>query len=80
MRVNQGQEFVIGGYTPGPWNLDALIFGTTKATSSFTLVVPEMGSRRQFANSCSSAFARSTLANVPLRIFLKVEAADGKLD
>ena len=27
MRLNQGQEFVIGGYTPGPKNFDALIFG-----------------------------------------------------
>jgi ATP-dependent DNA ligase len=27
MRVSQGQEFVIGGYTPGPTNFDALIFG-----------------------------------------------------
>jgi bifunctional non-homologous end joining protein LigD len=27
MRVNQGQEFVIGGYTPSSKNLDALIFG-----------------------------------------------------
>ena len=27
MRLNQGQEFVIGGYTPGPRNFDALIFG-----------------------------------------------------
>jgi hypothetical protein len=27
MRVNQGQEFVIAGYTPGPKNFDALIFG-----------------------------------------------------
>jgi DNA ligase D-like protein (predicted ligase) len=27
MRVNKGQEFVIGGYTPGPKNFDALIFG-----------------------------------------------------
>jgi bifunctional non-homologous end joining protein LigD len=27
MRVNQGQEFVIGGYTPTPKNFDALIFG-----------------------------------------------------
>ena len=26
MRVNQGQEFVIGGYTPGPKGFDALIF------------------------------------------------------
>jgi DNA ligase D-like protein (predicted ligase) len=27
MRVNQGQEFVIGGYTPTPASFDALIFG-----------------------------------------------------
>jgi bifunctional non-homologous end joining protein LigD len=27
MRVNQGQEFVIGGYTPSLKNLDAVIFG-----------------------------------------------------
>jgi len=27
MRLNVGQEFVIGGYTPGPKNFDALIFG-----------------------------------------------------
>lgn len=27
MRVNQGQEFVIAGYTPSPKNFDALIFG-----------------------------------------------------
>src|SRR4051794_22686312 len=27
MRINQGQEFVIGGYTPSPKNFDALILG-----------------------------------------------------
>jgi len=27
MRVNQGQEFVIGGYTPSPKNFDALLIG-----------------------------------------------------
>ena len=31
MRVNQGQEFVIGGYTPSPKNFDALIFGYYEA-------------------------------------------------
>ncbi|MGI9071414.1 MAG: non-homologous end-joining DNA ligase [Bryobacteraceae bacterium] len=30
MRINQGQEFVIGGYTPSPKNFDALIFGYYK--------------------------------------------------
>ncbi len=27
MRLNQGQDLVIGGYTPLAWNFDALIFG-----------------------------------------------------
>jgi bifunctional non-homologous end joining protein LigD len=27
MRINRGQEFVIGGYTPTPKNFDALMFG-----------------------------------------------------
>ena len=27
MRVNQGQELVIGGYTPTPKNFDALVLG-----------------------------------------------------
>jgi DNA ligase D-like protein (predicted ligase) len=27
MRINKGQEFVIGGYTTGPKNFDAVIFG-----------------------------------------------------
>src|SRR5205085_6544331 len=27
MRINRGKEFVIGGYTIGPKNFDALIFG-----------------------------------------------------
>ena len=27
MRVNQGQEFVIGGYTPGANGIDAIIVG-----------------------------------------------------
>src|SRR6266851_5933454 len=27
MRVNAGQEFVIGGYTPGTRSFDALVFG-----------------------------------------------------
>jgi bifunctional non-homologous end joining protein LigD len=31
MRVNQGQEFVIGGYTVGPKSFDAVIFGYYEA-------------------------------------------------
>ena len=32
MRVNKGQEFVIGGYTASAKNFDALIFGYYKDT------------------------------------------------
>jgi ATP-dependent DNA ligase len=35
MRVNQGQEFVIGGYTPTAKNFDALIFGYSTAEGLF---------------------------------------------
>jgi ATP-dependent DNA ligase len=31
MRINRGQEFVIGGHTPGGMNFDALIFGCYEA-------------------------------------------------
>ena len=32
-RVNFGHEFVIGGFTPGPHGLDAIIFVTIVAMS-----------------------------------------------
>lgn len=32
MRVNQGQEFVIGGFTPAPRSFDAIIFGYYEAS------------------------------------------------
>jgi len=34
MRVNAGQELVIGGYTPSDKNFDALVVAITKTTSS----------------------------------------------
>jgi bifunctional non-homologous end joining protein LigD len=33
MRVNQGQEFVIAGYTPAPKNFDALVIGYYRGTT-----------------------------------------------
>ena len=33
MRINRGQEFVIGGYTVGSNTFDALVFGYCKATA-----------------------------------------------
>src|SRR5215831_6995749 len=37
MRVNLAQEFVIAGYTPGPKNFDAIIFGYYAKFSSTAL-------------------------------------------
>jgi bifunctional non-homologous end joining protein LigD len=33
MRLNQGQEFVIAGYTPSAKNFDALVFGYYRGTN-----------------------------------------------
>ena len=33
MRVNRGQEFVIGGYTFGTKTFDAIVFGSTRGRS-----------------------------------------------
>ena len=40
MRINKGQEFVIGGYTVGPKSFDAVSSDITKAQSSFMRVEP----------------------------------------
>jgi hypothetical protein len=46
MRVNQGQEFVIGGYTLGGKSFDALIFGYYEAEDLIYVAGPGMASRR----------------------------------
>lgn len=55
MRVNQGQEFVIAGYSIGPRNFDAVIFGyyhggqlmyAGRTRSGFTPAIREQLSRR----------------------------------
>ena len=59
MRINRGQEFVIGGYTTAAATFDGLIFGTSTATGSCTLAEPGAGLRRHPARSsgdCSAAW------------------------
>lgn len=70
MRVNQGQEFVIGGYTPSAGNFDALIFGyyegdrlmyAARTRNGFT-----PGSRRQlFERLRKLETATCPFANLP---------------
>ena len=47
MRINRGQEFVIGGYTVGDSNFDSLIFGYYEGKNSFTPRGLAMGSLRR---------------------------------
>jgi ATP dependent DNA ligase domain len=49
MRINQGQEFVIGGYTPSPRSFDALIFGYSSA--AFAVHWPPRRQRRRGGTS-----------------------------
>ena len=53
MRINQGQEFVIGGYKVGTKTFDALIFGYYEGGRSFTQGVHETVSLQPGAANCS---------------------------
>jgi bifunctional non-homologous end joining protein LigD len=53
MRVNRGQEFVIGGHTPTPKNFDALVLGYYEATDSSRWPEPATDSRRRSASTGS---------------------------
>jgi bifunctional non-homologous end joining protein LigD len=47
MRINLGQEFVIGGYTVGGKNFDAVIAAISRTASSCMSHEPAMASRRR---------------------------------
>jgi ATP-dependent DNA ligase len=68
MRVNQGQEFVIGGYTPTAKNFDALISATTKKANSCTCPAPGMDSHPLPVTSCSCASRACRSISVPVQI------------
>jgi ATP-dependent DNA ligase len=59
MRVNAGQEMVIGGYTPSPKNLDALVIGYYDGPNliyaAYMLRGPGTGSRRHRVPNCSKS-------------------------
>ena len=56
MRVNQGQEFVIGGYTVGTRTFDALVFGYDEGDRLTYVARSETASRRQCASNCPRSF------------------------
>ena len=53
MRVNQGQELVIGGYTPSAKNFDALVIGYYEDGKLMYAARTRNGFPRQRARSCS---------------------------
>jgi len=62
MRVNRGQEFVIGACTVGTKAFDALIFGYYEGHRLiYAPPAPETDSRRWSANSCSRSSAENHL-------------------
>lgn len=63
MRINKGQEFVIGGYTRGPKNFDAVIFGYYE------------GSRLLYAGRTRNGFT-SSLREKLYQQFHKLEISD----
>lgn len=80
MRINEGQEFVIGGYTPGPKNFDALVFGYYAGDKLMYAGGQGAGSRPLSGSTCSSGFENSRSKLAPFLTCLKRAAeAEGKV-
>jgi bifunctional non-homologous end joining protein LigD len=77
MRVNQGQEFVIAGYTPSAKNFDALVIGYYEGTK----LIYAVRTRNGFTPaSRAELFKRSSLCRLntaPLQIFRRTMLVDG---
>ena len=58
LRINQGQELVIGGYTVGTKTFDALIFGYYDGDRLITSRGRETASRRRCGRSSPGSSAR----------------------
>ena len=56
MRVNQGQEFVIGGYVPAGGSFDSIIVGYYKGDDLFTLRASGTASLRRCVATCSGSY------------------------
>ena len=66
MRVNQGQEFMIAGYTPSARSFDALIFGCYEGDQLTYVAGPATASLRHHARSCSRDSAGWRDCTVPV--------------
>jgi ATP-dependent DNA ligase len=69
-RLNAGQEFVIGGYTPGPHGIDAILSATTAVKTLYMSPGREMASYQPLGGvSLRSTDRESNPGGIPL-IFL----------
>ncbi len=77
MRISQGREFVIGGYTPSPRNFDALIFGYYQRDKLIYAARPATGSRQPRGRNCIAGCIRWKSRNAPSQICRRLMAAGG---
>jgi ATP-dependent DNA ligase len=77
MRVNRGQPFVIGGYTPSARNFDAIVFGYFTVGSCCMPGAPAADSRPHRETSYSNASKSWRWKRVRSSIFRKRRAAAG---
>lgn len=80
MRVNRGQEFVIGGYTVGPKNFDALIFGYYEGDKLLYVARTRNGFTPALREQLFQRFRRLETAKSPFLICPNRRAADGEPD
>jgi hypothetical protein len=64
-RVNLGQEFVIGGFTPGPHRLDAIIVGYYREGELIYVARTGTDLSQPRVEGCTRSCARSSRLNVP---------------
>ena len=67
MRVNQGHDFVIAGYTPSSKTFDSLVIGYDEGDRPMYAARTRNGSRRPRGPNCSRRSSRWNLRNAHLR-------------
>ena len=77
MRVNRGQEFVIGGYTSGTKTFDALIFGYNEGEKLIYVARTRNGLHPSRVRICSRDSRDSRSVSARLQTYPRRRAVDG---
>jgi ATP-dependent DNA ligase len=80
MRINKGQEFVIGGYTLGGTTFDALIFGYYEQDRLIYVARTRNGFTPAIRADLMKRFGKLRTESVRLRICRNQEPGDGEQD